>query len=100
MSIAAYAEQVITYLHDNGFEFAEPDPRGGTFPGGILMDLGGGQRVAFFLPTDDLDVAIRALRGYLDDVYPVGHDLSRLVRDGGLLSVYVYLNEAILAAAG
>jgi hypothetical protein len=101
LSIAAYAVQVVNFLHDQGFEYAEPDAKGGTFPGGILMDLGGGQRVAFFLPTDDIESSRKSLAGYLDDVYPSGHNLDNVSRTGGgLLMAHVRLHEGALALVG
>lgn len=99
MTIAAYAVQVLNYLHDNGFEYAEPDAKGGTFPGGILMDLGGGQRVAFFLPTDDVDTARKSLGGYLEEVYPAGHTLKPHHKTyNGLIMAHVHLTDALVLA--
>lgn len=96
MSIAAYAEQVIGYLQDNGFEYAEPDRKGGTFPGGILMDLGGGQRVAFFMPGAEIEEAVRSLKGYLEDVYPAGHRLAPMsVRAGNITRLHVYVEDGL-----
>jgi hypothetical protein len=97
LSIAHYADEVINYLHDNGFEYAEPDAKGGTFPGGILMDLGGGQRVAFFLPSEDHREAVKSLEAYLDEVYPGRHqiDLPAVKADyGRILRAHVRVDAA------
>lgn len=78
MSISGLAAQVQSFLWDRGFEYAAPDARGGTFDGGILMDLGGYQRMAFFMPTDaeGTDAAEKSLVVYLEDIYPGKHDVT------------------------
>lgn len=102
MSIALYAQQVLDYLYDNGFEYADQDPRGPVFSGGILMELGGGQKVAFILPDYDLDVALNNLGGHLETIYPQGHTLDPTgpVRERGIIRIHVRLNTADLALAG
>jgi hypothetical protein len=101
LSIADYAQQVLDYLYDNGFEYADQDHRGPTFPGGILMDLGGGQKVAFLLPTHDLDAAVTNLRGHLETIYPQGSTLDPTgpVREQGIIRLHVRLNVAELSGA-
>lgn len=100
MSIADYAQRVLDYLYENGFEYADQDPRGPVFQGGILMDVGDGQKVAFLLPADDIGPALRSLHAHLEDIYPSGHTLSAAVKDGGITRVHVRLNESTLQLAG
>jgi hypothetical protein len=100
VSLQNYADRVVNYLHDQGYTYAAPDPRGGKFKGGILMDVGNGERVAFLLPTDELEPVLRSLQGYLDDVYP-NHNrvLSPPERGGGVITVRVNMT-ADLAESG
>jgi hypothetical protein len=65
------------------------------------MDLGGGQKVAFLLPTDQLDAALASLRGHLETIYPQGATLDPggVVRDRGVLRIHVRLKAAELAVA-
>lgn len=88
MSLQNYSDRIVNYLHDQGYTYAAPDPRGGMFKGGIIMDVGGGERVAFLLPTENLDIPMRSLRGYLDDTYP-GREwvLTEPDRGSGVIAV-------------
>lgn len=100
MSIANYATHVIAYIQRNHGGAAQPDPRGNTFLGGILMDLGDGKRVAFLLPSDDMIAARRSLVGHLEDIYPAGHQITDFLEDGPVTAIYVKIADAALPLAG
>ena len=44
--VERYADEVSTFLVQQGFEYMQPDPQGYKFDGGVLMDLGVGRRIA------------------------------------------------------
>lgn len=100
LSIADYAQDVLDYLYAQGFEYADQDHRGPTFKGGILMDLGGGQRVAFLMPGAPIDETLANLRGHLETIYPQGAALhpGGVVRDGVVRRIHVHLKQAELPA--
>jgi hypothetical protein len=99
VSLQNYADRIVNYLHDQGYTYAVPDARGGRFKGGILMDVGAGERVAFLLPTDNYEVPLRSLRGYLDDLYP-GRDWVVDPPDHGGGVTTVKVTAPSLAASG
>ena len=101
MSLENYADRIVNYLHDQGYHYAAPDPRGGLFKGGILMDVGTGDRVAFLLPTDNVEIPLRNLRAYLDDLYP-GRDwvVDQPDYGGGVTTVKVSAPSLAESGAG
>jgi hypothetical protein len=93
LSIETYGARCREFLAQYGFQ-SEPDPRGPTFDGGILVDLGEGVRVAFFMPHRDLDEAVDSLRGHLENIYPSGYQLGEVWRDLSADVTYVHIDVA------
>lgn len=96
MSIDAYGARCREFLATYGFN-AVPDPRGPAFDGGILVDLGDGVRVAFFMPHHDLDDAVDSLRGHLENIYPSGFEVGEVWRDLSADVTYVNVDVAELS---
>jgi hypothetical protein len=66
------------------------------------MDLGGGQRVAFFLPTDDIESARKSLAGTSKRCTRAGHTSDSLTHEAATASSWrmSICTDGALALAG
>ena len=74
MSLQEYADHVRDYLVSHGWRGATPARIGGTFKGGILMDVGNGELVAFLLPSFAPAVTEPVARQHLQNRLSVWYD--------------------------
>ena len=96
--VARYADEVSTYLVQQGYEYVQPDPQGYKFSGGVLLDLGVGRRVAFLMPGRNPEVLMRNLKAHLDEFYP-GASTGPLTHVGSVTYADVTVNEVPLDGA-
>lgn len=93
--VERYADEVSTFLVQQGFEYVQPDPQGYKFSGGVLLDLGVGRRLAFLMPGRNPEVQMRNLKAHLEEFYP-GAQIGPLARVGPVTYAEVAVNEVPL----
>ena len=96
--IERYADEVSTFLVQQGFEYVAPDPQGYKFSGGVLLDLGVGRRLAFLMPGRNPEVLMKNLKAHLEEFYP-GASIGPLARAGAVAYADVTVNEVPLDGA-
>lgn len=96
--VERYADEVSTFLVQQGFEYIQPDPQGYKFNGGVLLDLGVGRRLAFLMPGRNQEVTMKNLKAHLDEFYP-GASIGPVARVGPVTYADVAVNEVPLDGA-